>query len=762
MSAIFISHSSKDNMIADELKNRLEAQGHRSVFLDFDPNIGIPPGRDWERELYYQLRSCQAIIVLCSKDSMASQWCFAEITHAKALGKQIFPIKIGDCTINTVLTSSQVIDLTINKEEAYQRLWRGLKVAGLDPAHSFDWDGSRPPYPGLMAFHEEDAAIFFGRDVEIQHGLELLNRLRQFGGARMVIVLGSSGSGKSSLVRAGLLPRLRKNKDTWLIIDPFRPREDPLQELAVVLASAFTEHGEARDWRDIHNALKQADVSQPLSGNYLNNLVRDLRILANKKEASVLLVIDQTEELLGLTEGTKEGDFLSLLRAALDTSYSPLMVICTLRSDFLGNFQQQSAAQGLVFEDLRVGPMSVDSLIKIIEGPAEVAGVELEPGLVQAMVKDTETDYALPLLAFTLRELYERYGDDRRLTIEEYRDKLGGLSGSVAKAAETVFKAKSLTKDEQADFRKSFLLMVRINEEGRFVRRIARWTELPERIHPLLERFVQGRLLVSSGEGHDRTLEVAHETLFHSWNLLRIWLDEDREFLLWRKRLDERVVEWQNRSQDEGSFLRGASLVEAESWIRKRFDDLGLDERTYIQKSLELHEKEKEKSEHQKDVALKAFYKLTYEVPEMLAKFPGTAEMRKKFVTDTLQPLEDLVKLNARASEFLRELATNYRLLGTILIELNELKEARKALQKSAEYCSELILQNPNEAFYHRDLAVSHYNIGIILERQGKLAGAHKEYMAAYEPAKRAAELDPSRWKEFFADVQSRISLSVR
>lgn len=119
MNAIFIIHSSKNNEIADELKTLLQTQGYHSIFLDFDPADGIPAGREWEQELYGQLRSCQAVIVLCSKDSMTSNWCFAEITHAKALGKSVFPVKIDDCDVNTILTSRQVLDLTKGKAEAY-------------------------------------------------------------------------------------------------------------------------------------------------------------------------------------------------------------------------------------------------------------------------------------------------------------------------------------------------------------------------------------------------------------------------------------------------------------------------------------------------------------------------------------------------------------------------------------------------------------------------------------------------------------------
>lgn len=183
MSLIFLSHSSRDNAIAKEVRARLEQWGHRSVFLDFDPEDGIPAGADWEKELYAKLRECRAVIVLCSHASMASRWCFAEITHAKALGKDVLPIKIDDCKVDPILTGKQVINATTDWNEAYQRLASGLLKAGLDPNDQFDWDNTRPPYPGLMVFEERDAAIFFGRDKEIREGQALLNRLQQFGWA---------------------------------------------------------------------------------------------------------------------------------------------------------------------------------------------------------------------------------------------------------------------------------------------------------------------------------------------------------------------------------------------------------------------------------------------------------------------------------------------------------------------------------------------------------------------------------------------------
>jgi hypothetical protein len=141
-----VSHSSRDNNFAAELRARLQEQGYRSLFPDFDPTDGIPTGRHWEQELYAQLRVCQAVAVLCSEHSMASDWCFAEITHARALGKHILPLKITPCSIRPMLRDIQIIDLTTEREEGFERLWRGLKKASLDLANAFDWDGSRPPY----------------------------------------------------------------------------------------------------------------------------------------------------------------------------------------------------------------------------------------------------------------------------------------------------------------------------------------------------------------------------------------------------------------------------------------------------------------------------------------------------------------------------------------------------------------------------------------------------------------------------------------
>src|SRR6185503_1367673 len=210
------------------------------------------------------------------------------------------------------------------------------------------------------------------------------------------------------------------------------------------------------------------------------------------------------------------------------------VAVFTLRSDFLGPFQQTGIAQALEFADLRVGPMPPDQLIEVIEGPARVAGFELEPALVQSLIRDADTEDSLPLLAFTLRELYERGGGDGRLEMREYRE-LGGLEGSLARVAESVFHENS--EGLETELRTAFLSMVRLNDDGQYSRRPASWNELPARVHPLLESFINARLLVARDVAGERIVEVAHEALFRAWDRLKEWLDENRADLFRRELL---------------------------------------------------------------------------------------------------------------------------------------------------------------------------------------------------------------------------------
>src|SRR5262249_37160460 len=158
------------------------------------------------------------------------------------------------------------------------------------------------------SFEEEDAGVFFGRETEIREGLDTLDQQRRFGGARFMLLLGASGSGKSSLLRAGLIPRLRRNPDQWIVVRPFRPLGRPVENLAYVVAESFQEAGSPRDWKTLRDSIGAAGA-----GGVLAELVSELRFDMKRPNATVLLVIDQLEELFTLTGTDEAHRFLETL-----------------------------------------------------------------------------------------------------------------------------------------------------------------------------------------------------------------------------------------------------------------------------------------------------------------------------------------------------------------------------------------------------------------------------------------------------------------
>src|SRR5215213_8659177 len=245
MTSVFVSHSSRDQVVTARVVARLRAAGLAALFVDFDPEQGIPAGRNWERELYAQLRRTDAVVFLASQASMASSWCLLEVGLARALGRPVFPVRLQPGVAMPLLADVQWTDLT-DAEAGLTRLLAGLRSAGLDPADSFAWDSARSPYPGLVPFAPEDAAVFFGRQPETHRLVELLTSTLQRGPGRMVAVVGPSGSGKSSLVHAGLLPRLARQPERWLVVPPLRPGRQPTANLAGALARAFAARGHPR------------------------------------------------------------------------------------------------------------------------------------------------------------------------------------------------------------------------------------------------------------------------------------------------------------------------------------------------------------------------------------------------------------------------------------------------------------------------------------------------------------------------------------
>ena len=251
MARIFISHSSRDHEAAGRIITWLRAQGFEEIFLDIDKDAGIQPGAEWERTLYREIARAHAVILIVTAHWHASRWCWSEFTQARALGKAIFPIIETPTGETLVAPDIQHLDLTLGRDEGLKQLARALDAIAREQ-HDFPWDTSRPPYPGLLAFQEDDAAIYFGRDDDVRRLIERLNARRVQGGARLVALLGASGSGKSSLLRAAAIPRLKRDKRNWIVLPPMRPRAHPLDEFASALAVAL---GGAQDWRALRDLL---------------------------------------------------------------------------------------------------------------------------------------------------------------------------------------------------------------------------------------------------------------------------------------------------------------------------------------------------------------------------------------------------------------------------------------------------------------------------------------------------------------------------
>lgn len=554
MSAIFISHSSADNAWAATIASWLEAAGHASLFLDFDPNAGIQAGERWRDIIFRQLRGSQLVLALCSESFLASQWCLSEVAIALGLCKPVVPLLIGTGELPQLLRETQAIDFRGDRDDGFRRLASGLDQH-LKWRDRLRWDQQRPPYPGLEPCQEEDAPVFFGRDAEVEELLRRLRGLRQ-ASRGLLLVLGASGCGKSSLLRAGLLPRLRLDPATWLVLNPVRPGDDPFDELTAVLREAFAAVGEA-------------PPDTPRDGAILRRLLGRLRRSGGRLEACVVVPLDPLEELLH-GEGGEGERFLRMVIEAVDDADGRLVVMATLRSDFLQAFQLHPADPGRQADQFLLGPMRREGLLQVIEGPAERVGLTLEPGFPLRLAVDTGSGEALPLLAFCLQELWEAHGAAGRFRLRDY-EALGGLEQAVERAATLAIQPDTLADSERWALRQAFIpSMVRLTEQGGFTRRAARWEALPAAARPLLTELVKRRLLVRRGEGGEQTVEVVHEALLRRWPLLRGWLEEEREFLRGFEQLQRDQRQWREAPALERAelLLPKGKLEKARQWQR--------------------------------------------------------------------------------------------------------------------------------------------------------------------------------------------------
>ena len=482
MSRIFLSHSSTNDAEAVALRDWLADNGWKDeVFLDLDPQRGIAAGERWERALHEAASRCEAVLFLVSKAWLASVWCRKELNLAHALNKRLLGVLIEDLPAGELpedlIGTWQIVRLAagrdhlvlravlpITHEEAHvhfsaeglQRLKHGLEEAGLD-AKYFSWpppsDPNRPPYRGLRPLEAEDAGIFFGRGGPIVEALDRLRGLRDTAPPRLLVILGASGAGKSSFLRAGLFPRLKRDDRNFLPLPVIRPERAAISGETGLLAALEGAFAAARipipraDLRAVvqAGAIKLKPLLQALAEKATP---KALDADAKPKPPALILSIDQAEELF-LAEAQDEAQpFLALLRDLLIEDAPAVIAVCTIRSDNYERLQLAPELEGVRQDTLSLPPMPKGSYAEVIKGPARrlegtERALEIEDALVDALLADIEAGGAkdaLPLLAFTLERLYGEYHAGGTLKLPHY-DALGRVKGSIEAAVERALQA---------------------------------------------------------------------------------------------------------------------------------------------------------------------------------------------------------------------------------------------------------------------------------------------------------------------------------
>jgi tetratricopeptide (TPR) repeat protein len=448
-----------------------------------------------------------------------------------------------------------------------------------------------PPYKGLQSFDEADAEHFLGRE---RLTARLVGRLRD---SRFLAVVGASGSGKSSVVRAGLIPALRGGQpladgglpptgaSRWAI-RLLTPTAHPLDALAVALVGP-----------DAPPDAAAALAAQLAAGpGALAAAARAL--LAAEDRPRLLLVIDQFEEAFTLARDAAERKALfDNLVAALDPAADhPISVVVALRADFYARFAEHDGLRDLIAQQQEyIGAMSREELFRAIVAPAARGDWKLQEGLVELMLDDAgDEPGALPLLSHALLETWRRRRG-RTMTLSAYAES-GGVRGAIAKTAETIFQQR-LTPEQRPIARAIFVRLTELGESADDgvpdTRRRAPFSELitratdPQMLDAVLRILVDARLIITGlvPPTNTQVVEVAHEALIREWPTLRAWLDQDREGLIRHRQLTQDTNDWLKLGRDPGALYRGARLARALAWTAAPPDPLSLTEVEFLDAS---------------------------------------------------------------------------------------------------------------------------------------------------------------------------------
>jgi WD40 repeat protein len=533
---IFISYATPDRAVADEVSVWLRAAGHE-LFLDHDLSDGISVGEDWKQRLYRELREVDVVIGVVTSSFVASNWCSAELGIADALGCRLMPLRAETGVVHPLMQNLQYADYRADPPQAREHLLQALRLLedGGDT-----WREGDNPFPGLEPFTAALSRVFFGRAAEAR---EVGNRLRAMGSTGgMLVIVGPSGCGKSSLLNAAVVPQL-SGDPTWLMVPGLVPGSDPSPELARTLA--ITANRLELDW-------SVSDVRSRLEGGTdgLRCVVDDL--LATRPvthQRRLLVTVDQAEELFTRTTPAALRRFTQLLSGAMTC---PVQVMAAMRSEFLDDLRDLPELAGMPIEAYVLAPLDREMLRDVIEQPAKMARLHLDDGLAAALVADTHSGEALPLLAFILRQLADGLPSGGTLTLARYND-LGGVQGALTRHADTALedaiRASGLTEREVLV---GLTRLVTSDETGRRARRRITLTGLPEPLRVALQVFVDRRLLLSDTDDDGQVwLTMAHEALLTGWRPLDTATAGITTVLRTARALEQEAAEWNSAGRSE-------------------------------------------------------------------------------------------------------------------------------------------------------------------------------------------------------------------
>ena len=455
------------------------------------------------------------------------------------------------------------------------------------------------PYKGLRPFEQADAGDFFGRDTLIQRLLDRLKEDHSF--SNFLAVIGPSGSGKSSVIKAGLIPALRRGaipgSNTWFLTEMV-PGSDPFRNLETALSSvAVGRHGNLRQ------QLKQDEFG----------LLNVVNTILPGEDRQLVLLIDQFEELFTqVEEESVRAAFLDRLLISMTDPQSRLRVIITLRADFYDRPLRYAGFGEMIRQRNEVVlPLTQDEMKTAITGPAEQVGLTVEPALVSAIIAElNEQPGALPLLQYALTEVFERRKSNT-LTLKGYNES-GGVMGALARRAEEIY--LKLNDTHQKITQQMFLRLVTLGEGTEDTRRRVPHREIlalggdEAATQRVLRNYQKFRLLTFDRDPVSRepTVEVAHEALIREWDRLRQWLANSRDAMRVQQQVAAATKDWQNARRDASYLARGARLAQFAEWMQDTDLLLTEDERAYLTASISEHERQEqaEREQHERELRL--------------------------------------------------------------------------------------------------------------------------------------------------------------